>query len=128
MSDPIFPARGHMLQTPGAAEVKPDPLPSDQQRIRVLESGHRLLAEQLAEVAVCLRKGETRMGSIETELATNSKLTQEVRDILSAAKGAFKVLGWLGIAVKWIGGITAALTTIYVAGYTATHGGKPPWP
>ena len=102
--------------------------PTEQQRIRALEAGHRLLAEQLAEVAVCLRKGESRMGSIETELATNSAVTIEVRDILAAAKGAFKVLGWIGIATKWIGGIAAALTTIYVAAYSVTHNGKPPWP
>ena len=107
---------------------------SDQQRIRVLEAGHRQLAEQLAEVAVTLRsvdgslrRGDSRMGDIEAALAGNSAVTIEVRDILSAAKGAFKVLGWLGAAAKWTAAVGGALVALYVAAYTAAHG-RPPWP
>lgn len=119
-----------------------DPTPTDHQRIRVLEIGHMTLVAQQAEVAVamraveeCLRKGELRMGSMETELASNSKITAEnskgtleVLNILSAAKGAFTVLGWLGAAAKWTAAVGGALTSIYVAAYMVTHNGKPPWP
>jgi hypothetical protein len=115
----------------GAAAVDD---PTDHQRIRVLEIGHRQLAEQLAEVAVMLRsvddslrKGDSRMGDIEAELVSNSAVTLEVRDILSAAKGAFKLLGWIGALAKWTAAVGGAITTLYVGAYTAKHG-KPPWP
>jgi chromosome segregation ATPase len=108
---------------------------ADQQRIRVLEAGHRQLAEQLAEVAVamhsvdkCLRKGEERMGSMEAELSANSAVTIEVRNILSAAKGAFTVLGWMGSLAKWTAAVGGAIVSIYVAAYMVTHNGKAPWP
>lgn len=104
---------------PAGPEIEPDPTLTDQQRIRVLEAGHRLLVAQQAEVAVAMR-------SVQTELSTNSAVTVEVRDILSAARGAFKFFGWLGLVIKWVGGIAAACTSLYVLAYMATHGGKPP--
>ena len=114
------------------AEV--DPTLTDHQRIRLLEVSQRMLIAQQSEVTVamrdvkdCLRKGDSRMGAMESELTNNSKVTVEVRDILSAAKGAFKVFGWLGGAVKWTAAVGGSLTALYVAAYTATHG-RPPWP
>jgi hypothetical protein len=53
-------------------------------------------------------------------------VTHEVRDLLTAFKGGFKVLGWLGTGLKWVGGIALACTTIYTALYMATHGGQLP--
>ena len=94
--------------------------PTDHQRIRVLEAGHCQLVEQLSEMVVAMRGVDSRMGGIEGA-------TLEVRDILTAAKGAFKVLGWLGAAAKWAAAVCGALTAIYVGAYTMTHG-KPPWP
>jgi len=109
-----------------------NPLTSDQ-RLRVLEAGHRVLTEQLAEVAVrlqevsqCLQLGEARMGNIETELRANSATTVEVREILSTAKAGFKVLGGIGTLVRWAGYLAAAGATIYTAWHMLTHGGKPP--
>lgn len=110
-----------------------DTPPTDQQRIRVLEAGHRVLIEQLADVAAtmqevhaCLQRGDTRMGSLETELKGNSAVTAEVRDILSVAKVGLRVLGGVGMLVRWCGYVAAACAAIYSAWYIATHGGKPP--
>lgn len=110
-----------------------DSQPTDHQRIRVLEAGHRVLIEQLADVAVtmqevkdCLQKGDNRMASLETELTTNSTVTAEVRDILSVAKVGLRVLGGVGVLVRWVGYLAAAGAAIYSAWYMATHGGKPP--
>ena len=110
-----------------------DSPPSDHQRIRVLEAGHRVLIEQLADVAVtmqevraCLKQGDSRMASLETELSTNSDITTEVRDILSVAKVGLRVLGGVGVLVRWAGYLAAAGAAIYSAWYMATHGGKPP--
>jgi hypothetical protein len=110
------------------------PEPSQPQRLRVLEVGHQQLVEQLAEMVVsmrdmrdCMSKGEGRMSAIEAELKMNSATTAEVRDILSTARGAFRLFGWIGVAVKWLGVIAATISALYVAAYTVTHG-KPPSP
>jgi hypothetical protein len=107
---------------------------SQPQRLRVLEVGHQQLVDQLAEMVVsmremrdCMSKGEGRMSAIEVELKTNSATTTEVRDILSTARGAFRLFGWIGMAVKWLGGIAGAIGALYVAAYSITHG-KPPSP
>lgn len=103
------------------------------QRLQVLESGHRLLAEQLAEVAIrlqdvskCLQVGEARMGSIESELRANSDTTTEVRDILTTAKAGFKVLGGIGTLARWVGYLAAAAASVYGLWHMVAHGGKPP--
>lgn len=68
---------------------------------------------RLCEIETRLSDGDVRMDRIETALQTNTDATLEMRDILQAAKGAFKVLGWLGIAAKWIGGFAAAAVAIW---------------
>ena len=107
--------------------------PSDHQRIRVLEAGHRVLIEQLADVAVtmqevraCLKQGDSRMASLETELSTNSDITTEVRDILSVAKVGLRVLGGVGVLVRWAGYLAAAGASIYAAWHMVKYGVKPP--
>lgn len=52
---------------------------------------------------------------IRAEIEENSALTRQLGDstaemveMFNAAKGAFKVLGWIGTGVKWAGGIAAA--------------------
>lgn len=113
--------------------IERDSPPSDRQRIRVLEAGHLVLIEQLADVAVtmqdvkdCLQKGDRRMGSLETELRDNSAVTAEVRDILSVAKVGLRVLGGVGVLVRWAGYLAAAGASLYAAWHMIKHGGKPP--
>ena len=50
----------------------------------------------------------------------------EVRDLLAAAKGAFRALNAIGIVVRWIGSLAAAGVAIWGAVYAITHGGRPP--
>jgi len=115
-----------------AIRADDDGLTTDQ-RLRILEAGHRLLAEQIAEAVAALREGafsaqrvESRMGILETELAANSETTTEVREILATARAGLKVLGGLGTAARWVGYLAAAATAVYALWYTVTHGGKPP--
>lgn len=68
-----------------------------------------------------------RVGSVEEALKTNTQLTQtvgedtrELLDLFRAAKGGFKVMGWMGEGLKWVGIVAAALTSIWVA----FHSGK----
>ena len=62
-----------------------------------------------------LRSHGDRLASIEKTLAENNATTFEIRDILVAAKGAFRVFGWVGQGVTWALKIGAALATAYAA-------------
>ena len=84
------------------------------------------VAATMQEVRACLQRGDTRMGSLEAALTGNSAVTAEVRDILSVAKMGLRVLGGVGMLVRWCGYVAAAGAAIYSAWYMATHGGKPP--
>lgn len=67
-----------------------------------------------------------RMDLMDAEIKTNNELTQDIRDLLAAFKGGFRVLGWLGTGAKWLGGIAGAAVALWVAWQTLTHGGVPP--
>jgi hypothetical protein len=73
-----------------------------------------------------LDRGSDRMKAIELELRDNTTVTKEVRELMAAARGGLRVLGWFGKAVKWAGGLAAAGGALWTAVYMATHGGKPP--
>lgn len=92
------------------------------------------------EIEMRLDRGTERMQRIEDELARqteqltqlqaalaiNTETTSEIRDLLEAAKGAFRALDGLGVVVRWIGGVAAACVAILGAVYALTHGGRPP--
>lgn len=73
-----------------------------------------------------LIQGAKRMDSLESSVKQNTELTQEIRDVMVAAKVGFRVLGGVGTMVKWFGVIAAGALSIYVAVYAALHGGHPP--
>ena len=111
----------------------PEIVLTELQRLRVLEVGHRQLAEQLAEMVVamrgvqsCMQVGETRMTGLENELKNNSATTTEVRDILNTARGAFKFFGYVGVVTKWLAAMAAAGYGAYKLWYMITHGGALP--
>lgn len=61
-----------------------------------------------------------RITSVEQSVTDNTRITSSVRedtrellDIIKSVKGGFKVMGWLGAALKWAGGIAAAFAGIY---------------
>lgn len=77
-----------------------------------------------------LDEGDTRMGRIEADLASNTKATQELSkntadlvDFLQALKGMFKVLDWLGRMAKPIASILA-LGSAALALWAALKGHK----
>ena len=121
-------------------DYTPDRRMSDNQRrdaqVRVLEQLAELLSAQMADLAIGQQEAvkqrqqfAERMTHIETNLADTQAVTYEVRDLLTAFKGGFRVLGWLGTGAKWLGGIATACVAIYTVGYMLTHGGQlPPGP
>lgn len=52
-----------------------------------------------------------------------NELTSELVDLFTAAKGAFKVLGWIGTGVKWVSGVAIAAGALW---FVITHSGAPP--
>ena len=95
-------------------------------QIRVLLQHHETVAAQIAELTVSMRDADHDRREMRRELAANTSTTNEIHDLLAAAQGAFKVLGWIGVGARWAGAIAAGCTAVYVAGYMLTHGGQAP--
>jgi hypothetical protein len=68
-----------------------------------------------AEMRSRFEHGEARMGRIESLLAANNTVTEEVREIVVLGKSFFKVLGYIGNAVKWVVGLGAAVGGAWTA-------------
>lgn len=83
-------------------------------------------AARLAIIDDRLDAGAARMDAMQRELAANTEVTTEIRDLLASFKGGFRVAGWLGVVAKWLGGLAAAATALWVLIYQATHGGQLP--
>lgn len=67
-----------------------------------------------------------RLAIVEKSLIENTEITAEIRDIMSTAKTGFRVLGWIGIAAKWLATMSLAISSVYGVWYAITHGGKIP--
>jgi hypothetical protein len=83
-------------------------------------------SERLQEIEERLDRGAATMREFRTELAANTETTNEVRELLEAGKNGLKVLGWIGVGAKWIGGMSAALVAVWSLIYAATHNGQLP--
>lgn len=75
---------------------------------------------QLEEIRERLKAGDDRMAGLEEQVAENTALTREntaitrdIKDLLDAARMGFKVLGGLGVFIKWAGGIAAGLGALW---------------
>lgn len=88
--------------------------------------------ERIREITSRLDAGSRRMLAIEAELkehkkelALNTEVTTEIRDILRMGRAGLRVLGGLGSIAKWLGGIAAAALSIW--GFVQTiKSGLPP--
>lgn len=83
-------------------------------------------SERMARIEAELARQTEQLTQLQADLKVNTEATQEVRDLLDAAKGAFRALNGIGIAFGWIGRIAAAGMAIWGAVYAITHGGRPP--
>lgn len=91
-------------------------------------SATRTDEDRLACIEARLLDGSARMDRMEAELSANTAITVQVRDLLQALRGGLRVLGWLGVAAKWIGGIAAAVTAVWALIHALIHSGRPPHP
>lgn len=79
-----------------------------------------------------LAAGDLRMGDLQAhlavvrqELARNSEVTEDIREILAAAKVGLRVLGGIGQAVRWLSIVATACVAIWGAWQAFMHGSKP---
>lgn len=63
-----------------------------------------------------------RVATVEAAVKENTRITaaiatdtSELLELFRAAKGGFKVVGWMGGALKWAAAIGAAVVGLYVA-------------
>jgi hypothetical protein len=75
----------------------------------------KTLGEKIQIVEERLTDGHSRMDRLEQKIDANTAVTEEIRDIVSTAKGFFRVLGLIGNIAKWIAAIGAAVTITYSA-------------
>ncbi len=71
--------------------------------------------QSYAALVLVVEEMKADQAEFRAELKKNSELTakintmtEEMVDLFAAAKGAFRVLGWFGTCVKWLGGIAGA--------------------
>lgn len=83
-------------------------------------------ADRLEAIEVRLARGSVRMDEFATELKRNTDATEDIREILQAARLGFKVIGGLGAVFKWVGTLAGAAVAIWGLIYALTHGGVPP--
>lgn len=91
-------------------------------------STDQLNAERLLRIEERLDAGQERMDKIDSKLGElamaqsdqREKIdeilhgTAEIREIMAAAKGFFKVAAAIGNALKWVAGVVAAVAAAWV--------------
>ena len=58
---------------------------------------------------------EHRMNKLDASLQQNTAVTQEIKDLLDTAKGAFEFFGYIGSFLKWGLGLGGAILAFWVA-------------
>jgi len=96
-----------------------DRLTDGSSRMSRIEGNLVIMAQNIEKIersmASSSKAVDDRMDRIDAGLQQNTSVTQEVKDILDTAKGAFRVFGWMGNALKWGLGLGAAALGFWVA-------------
>lgn len=86
--------------------------------------------DEHARLMASIDEIRTENAALREELKKNSEATAKISEMVgemvelfSAAKGFFKMLGWIGAGVKWIAVLVAASAALWAL---ITHGGVPP--
>jgi chromosome segregation ATPase len=95
---------------------------ADDLRERYIGMQFHSIEERLAEAERRMSDVEKQLAAMREELRDNSEITQDIREILIAARVGLRVLGGLGQVVKWIGIVAGGLAAIYGAWQAITKG------
>lgn len=67
----------------------------------------------------CMTEMASHVGTLQTEMAENTKITTVVRDTMTAGRVGTKVIKWIGVVAVSIGAVVGAAWTVI----NGTHGG-----
>jgi len=111
--------------------MTPDELLAGQVRTLLITAD--TLTTQIAEMVVqnhverdAMAVREAKMVDLEVAFRKNSETVAQVVKLLEPLAGLFKVIGWIGTAIKWLGAVAAACLAIYSLWYTWSHNGDLP--
>lgn len=76
---------------------------SQADKIELLENRVAVLEVQLEEASELLEAVQ----KVQAEQELNNAMTKELLDGFQAAKGGFRVLGWIGNIAKWVASVSA---------------------
>ncbi len=82
------------------------------ERMNRIEEG---LNEVKASLQLSASVADDRMDRLDAGLQQNTAVTQEVKDILDTAKGAFRFFSGFGSVLKWVLGLGASGLAFWVA-------------
>jgi hypothetical protein len=82
----------------------------------------RNIGMQFQSIEDRLAEAEKQLSAMREELRDNSEITQDIREILVAAKVGLRVLGGLGQLVKWLGIVAGGVAAVYGAWQAITKG------
>lgn len=75
-------------------------------------AAHLETTDRLALIEQRLDKGSRKMDLLSEEMAENTAVTREVKEILDTVKVGLKFIGVIGNAVKWVGGVVTAAAAV----------------
>lgn len=71
------------------------------------------MSERRSDEVLSLAAINQRMAALEDKLEENTRVTLEMKEIIDGVRLGFKVLGMLGLAVKWCGYIATGALAIW---------------
>lgn len=69
---------------------------------------------------------EERLARLEHNIAENTEITREVRDVVNTGRALFRFAEGFGRFLGWTARVAGAGAALWAVFYAATHGGKPP--
>ena len=83
------------------------------------------LAASLAENTASTKENTDSIQRLECSVGTIEKNTDDIVEFFTAARGAFKFLGWLATVGKWVAYIVGAFTAVLGAMHLVKTGVNP---
>lgn len=80
---------------------------------RQLITNVRYLSARVEVLSANQKTHDATLAALRKELADNTELTNDIKELLSTARAGIRVLGWLGGAVKWLGALASAALAIW---------------
>lgn len=84
----------------------------------------RYIAQQFQQIENELAAGKARMDNLEKMTCAQTEILKDIKEIMHFSRSGLKVLGWVGVAARWIAAIAGATAAVYALLHVT--GGLPP--